>query len=285
MEFLIVSGLSGGGKSRAADVLEDLDFYCVDNLPVALLTRFAELCLATRGRYEKVALVTDIRSQESFTELFAALGELANMGVDYRILFVEASESAIVRRYKESRRPHPLQAESGCSLPEAVRRESELLGALCHRRVREYPITGGPSTCCESFYDEKMIDEAYELLKSFHFTGLAMVEFKGDCILEVNPRVWGSFPMTEAAQSPIVAHYAQAAQGGQVTYTAKDYRTGVKMRFFLNDTVAALSYLKAGRVKEGLRGLGDSFTAKEALSAKGDGKVMRAYLKKSLFER
>ena len=163
--------------------------------------------------------------------------------------------------------------------------KSELLGALCHRRVREYPITGGPSTCCESFYDEKMIAQAYALLKSFHFVGLAMVEFKGDCILEVNPRVWGSFPMTEAAQSPIVAHYAQAAQGGQVTYAAKDYRTGVKMRFFLNDTVAALSYLKAGRVKEGLCGLGDLFTAKEALSAKGDGKVMRAYLKKSLFER
>ena len=82
MEFLIVSGLSGGGKSRAADVLEDLDFYCVDNMPTALLTKFAELCLATRGRYEKVALVTDIRSQESFSELFAALGELANMGVE-----------------------------------------------------------------------------------------------------------------------------------------------------------------------------------------------------------
>ena len=133
MEFLIVSGLSGGGKSRAADVLEDLDFYCVDNMPTALLTKFAELCLATRGRYEKVALVTDIRSQESFSELFAALGELGSMGVHYRILFVEASESAIVRRYKESRRPHPLQAESGCSLPEAVRRESELLAPVRER--------------------------------------------------------------------------------------------------------------------------------------------------------
>ena len=134
MEFLIVSGLSGGGKSRAADVLEDLDFYCVDNMPTALLTKFAELCLATRGRYEKGARVTDIRRQESVSELFAALGELGSMGVHYRILFVEASESAIVRRYKESRRPHPLQAESGCSLPEAVRRESELLApvrALC----------------------------------------------------------------------------------------------------------------------------------------------------------
>ena len=142
MEFLIVSGLSGGGKSRAADVLEDLDFYCVDNMPTALLTKFAELCLATRGRYEKVALVTDIRSQESFTELFAALGELADMGVDYRILFVEASESAIVRRYKESRRPHPLQAESRCSLPEAVRRESELLAPVRERADYVINTTG-----------------------------------------------------------------------------------------------------------------------------------------------
>ena len=142
MEFLIVSGLSGGGKSRAADVLEDLDFYCVDNMPTALLTKFAELCLATRGRYEKVALVTDIRSQESFTELFDALGELAAMGVDYRILFVEASESAIVRRYKESRRPHPLQAESRCSLPEAVRRESELLAPVRERADYVINTTG-----------------------------------------------------------------------------------------------------------------------------------------------
>ena len=142
MEFLIVSGMSGGGKSRAADVLEDLDFYCVDNMPTALLTKFAELCLSTRGRYEKVALVTDIRSQESFSELFAALGELANMGVDYRILFVEASESAIVRRYKESRRPHPLQAESRCSLPEAVRRESELLAPVRERADYVINTTG-----------------------------------------------------------------------------------------------------------------------------------------------
>lgn len=131
MEFLIISGLSGAGKSRAADVLEDLEFYCVDNLPTALLTKFAELCLATRGRYERVALVTDVRGQESFTELFDALDELYRMGVNYRILYVEASEGTIVRRYKESRRPHPL-ALNGCSIQEAVRREEELL-----RPVRE----------------------------------------------------------------------------------------------------------------------------------------------------
>ena len=138
MEFLIVSGLSGGGKSRAADVLEDLDFYCVDNMPTALLTKFAELCLATRGRYEKVALVTDIRSQESFTELFAALDELADMGVDYRILFVEASESAIVRRYKESRRPHPLAAKSGGSIEDAILKETEQLRPI--RDIADYII-------------------------------------------------------------------------------------------------------------------------------------------------
>ena len=131
MEFLIISGLSGAGKSRAADVLEDLEFYCVDNLPTALLTKFAELCLATRGRYERVALVTDIRRQASFTELFDALDELYCMGVHYRILYVEASEGTIVQRYKESRRPHPL-ASDGCSIQEAVRREAELL-----RPVRE----------------------------------------------------------------------------------------------------------------------------------------------------
>ena len=160
MQFVIISGMSGAGKSRAASDLEDLGFYCVDNMPAEMIPQFAQLCLATKGRYEKVALVTDIRSQESFTELFDALDEVADMGVDYRILFVEASESAIVRRYKESRRPHPLQAESGCSLPEAVRRESELLApvreradfvinttgltlAMLQKRICEYFADGG----------------------------------------------------------------------------------------------------------------------------------------------
>ena len=73
IELLIITGLSGAGKTRAADVLEDLDYYCVDNLPVALMTRFAELCMDTRGRYEKVALVTDIRDREGFGELLNIL--------------------------------------------------------------------------------------------------------------------------------------------------------------------------------------------------------------------
>lgn len=126
MEFLIISGLSGAGKSRTADILEDLDFYCVDNMPVALLPKFAELCLATRGRYERVALVTDVRERDSFDELFKALDSLWEMELDYRILFVEADAATIVKRYKETRRRHPLAPEGG-SIEAAVRREINLL--------------------------------------------------------------------------------------------------------------------------------------------------------------
>jgi len=131
MEFLIISGLSGAGKSRVADTLEDMDYYCVDNMPVALMPRFAELCLATRGRYDRVALVVDARERLGLDELFRALGQLESLGCTYRILFVEAGVAAIVRRYKETRRPHPLAGECA-SLEEAVKRESELL-----RPVRE----------------------------------------------------------------------------------------------------------------------------------------------------
>lgn len=131
MEFLIISGLSGAGKSRVADTLEDLDYYCVDNMPVALLPRFAELCLATRGRYDRVALVVDARERLGFEELFRALHQLRALNCPYRILFVEATCPAIVRRYKETRRPHPLSGECS-SLEDAVKRETELL-----RPVRE----------------------------------------------------------------------------------------------------------------------------------------------------
>ena len=129
MEILIISGLSGAGKSRVAAVLEDMDFYCVDNMPVALMPKFAELCLATRGRYERVALVTDVRAIEDFNELFMALGVMRDMGCDHRILFVEASFETIVKRYKETRRRHPLDPDGG-ELEKAVRREIEILAPV-----------------------------------------------------------------------------------------------------------------------------------------------------------
>lgn len=132
MEFLIISGLSGAGKSRTADMLEDLDFYCVDNLPVAMLPRFAEFCMAMGGRYSRVALVTDIRDREGFRGIFDALDKLWELGCEYRILFVEADFATIVKRYKESRRPHPLQSETG-SIEAAVKLEIDQLSPLRER--------------------------------------------------------------------------------------------------------------------------------------------------------
>jgi UPF0042 nucleotide-binding protein len=132
MEILIISGLSGAGKSRVAAVLEDMDFYCVDNMPVALMPKFAELCLATRGRYERVALVTDVRTTEKLGELFAALDDMREMGCDHRIVFVEASIETIVKRYKETRRRHPLDPDGG-DLEKAVRREIEIMAPVRER--------------------------------------------------------------------------------------------------------------------------------------------------------
>ena len=132
MEFLIITGLSGAGKSRAADVLEDLDYYCVDNMPVALMPRFAELCLATRGRYEKVALVTDVRERDGFGELLDTVEELKGMDCGVRILYMDADVRTLVKRYKESRRPHPL-AGPGVSVEQAVKKEDELLAPVKER--------------------------------------------------------------------------------------------------------------------------------------------------------
>ncbi len=137
MEILIISGLSGAGKSRVAAALEDLDFYCVDNMPVSLIPKFAELCTATRGRYDRVALVTDVRSRESFDELFEALDELMALGFEYKILYVDATVETIVKRYKETRRRHPLDGESG-GLEQAVRKEIKILEPV--RRRADYTI-------------------------------------------------------------------------------------------------------------------------------------------------
>ena len=126
MEFLIITGLSGAGKSRAADILEDLDYYCVDNMPVALMPRFADLCIATGGRYEKVALVTDVREKDGFGQLLKTLDQLKEMNCNCRILYMDADPRTLVRRYKETRRRHPL-AGRGVAVEDAVAKEAELL--------------------------------------------------------------------------------------------------------------------------------------------------------------
>jgi UPF0042 nucleotide-binding protein len=138
MEFLIVSGLSGGGKSTVMSILEDSGFFCVDNLPPVLIPKFAEVCLAGVGTYERVAMVCDIRAGEQFTGLFEAMDALDAMKFQYKVLFVEADTAAIIKRYKETRRSHPLITEAD-SLSEAVEQERTAMEPL--RERADYIIT------------------------------------------------------------------------------------------------------------------------------------------------
>ena len=132
MDILIISGLSGAGKSKAASYLEDMGFYIVDNMPAAMILKFAEFCAGGNGRYDRVALVYDVRTANSFTELFDVLDKLRAMEGACRMLFLEAEPEVIIKRYKETRRRHPL-ADQTDSLAEAVHRERELMQPVRER--------------------------------------------------------------------------------------------------------------------------------------------------------
>ncbi len=141
MEFIIVTGLSGAGKSRAVNAMEDVGFYCVDNLPPTMIPIFYDLCLASQGMSQKVAVVTDTRGGEFFKSFFDALSILEEQNRNYKILFLDASESILVNRYKETRRKHPLSEEVKGSLQEAVRIEREMLKPV--RQIADYIINTG----------------------------------------------------------------------------------------------------------------------------------------------
>lgn len=132
MEFVIISGLSGAGKSKAASFMEDMDYFCVDNLPAPLIPKFAELGMAGSGEYDRVALVTDVRGGTNFDSLFQALEKLEALKCSYRILFMDAGDDTIIKRYKESRRSHPL-AEETDSLEGAIALERRMLVPLRDR--------------------------------------------------------------------------------------------------------------------------------------------------------
>ena len=131
MEILIISGLSGAGKSRAASFLEDMGFYIVDNMPAAMILKFAGFCAGGSQRYDKVALVYDVRTSNSPTELFDVLDTLKHSGV-CSLLFLEAEPETIIKRYKETRRRHPLMKQAD-SLEKAVLEEKDMMAPLRQR--------------------------------------------------------------------------------------------------------------------------------------------------------
>lgn len=128
MHIVIVTGLSGSGKSEAMNIMEDMGFYCVDNLPPALLPKFAEVISQSKGALDKVALGIDIRGYQFFKDLNESLSFMEINNYSYEILFLEADEQIIVNRYKMTRRKHPLAFED--NILQGIQREKQMMQAL-----------------------------------------------------------------------------------------------------------------------------------------------------------
>ncbi len=135
MKFVVVTGMSGAGKRTAMKMLEDVGFYCVDNLPAALISTFVELITLPKSEITKVALGLDVRSDKSFQEINKTLISMKESGLVYEVLFMDASDEILIKRYKESRRIHPIE---GSSIEESIRSEREILKEI--RRQSDYVI-------------------------------------------------------------------------------------------------------------------------------------------------
>ena len=136
MRFVVVTGMSGGGKSTALKMLEDAGFYCVDNLPLSLVEKFVELISLPNSEISKVVLGIDVRSDQSFRDATRVLKQLKNKGYQFEILFMDANDSVLIKRYKETRRVHPLAVDG--RLEEGVKKERKVLDDI--KRNADYVI-------------------------------------------------------------------------------------------------------------------------------------------------
>lgn len=130
MQFTIVTGLSGAGKTQVIRFLEDTGFFCMDNLPPAIIPQLAEMFFSINGKYDKVAFVIDSRVGDMISELLDNLKILKDNGYEYKLLFVTARDEVLVKRYKETRRTHPIASSGG--LLESIAVEREMLGVIYH---------------------------------------------------------------------------------------------------------------------------------------------------------
>ena len=133
MELLIVTGLSGAGKSQVGNALEDMGFYCVDNVPPAVIPAFVDVSQHSKESLEKIAIVTDVRGGQLFEGIIDVLDDFDARDIKYKILFLDASDEVIIRRYRENRRKHPLNKEAKISIGDAVKKERKTLEKIRNR--------------------------------------------------------------------------------------------------------------------------------------------------------
>lgn len=186
MQFVIITGMSGSGKSSAVNVLEDIGYYCVDNMPPELIPKFANICSQSDGKIDKVAFVVDIRGGDLFLKLQDTVKQLQGEGVSLKILFLDSSDDVIVRRYKETRRKHPLDEVSCGNIRKAIETEREMLRPI--KAQADYYIDTSRSTTAQ--FKERLYsiflgnDEFMHIdVQSFGFKFGAMSE--GDLVFDV----------------------------------------------------------------------------------------------------
>ncbi len=170
MKILIITGMSGAGKTQTVNALEDLGCYCVDNMPPELIPKFAEIYSRAENTEKMAAIVCDIRGGKLFQELAGNLEKLNEFGYEYEILFLEASDEVLLKRYKETRREHPLAI--GGRIPDGIRQERELLNDL--RKKATHIID---TSMLSTGQLKEMIIAAYGKTQSFSGMMIHLVSF------------------------------------------------------------------------------------------------------------
>ncbi len=172
MRFVIVTGMSGSGKSTALKMLEDVGYFCVDNLPFPLISKLSELIQMPNAEINKIAVGVDIRSGQSFSQFESVLGQLTNMGMEYEILFLDSRTDVLIKRYKETRRSHPLAKDGG--LEQGIEAERKKLSRL--RRKADYILDTSNMLTRElqaalnkTFVENKEFKNIYVTVCSFGF--------------------------------------------------------------------------------------------------------------------
>ena len=187
MQLLIVTGLSGSGKSSAVNVLEDIGYYCVDNMPPELISKFVDICAQSDGKIEKVAFVADVRGGDLFLKLADTIKQLKSESHLLKVLFLDSTDDVLVRRYKETRRKHPLDEVSFGNIRKAIATERDLLVPI--KAYADYYIDTSNTTVAEfrermySIFLENKQDYMNIDVRSFGFKFGPMTD--GDLVFDV----------------------------------------------------------------------------------------------------